>query len=49
VRSDQQRLTLELLGALALVVEHLGGTYLLNPVEQWIRAPASRKAPISFR
>lgn len=48
IRSRHQTLNPELLGALALVVDHLGDAYLLRPIERWIRTPASRREPLSF-
>lgn len=48
VRLQHQTLNPELLGALALVVDHLGDAYLLRPIERWIRTPASREQPLSF-
>jgi predicted NBD/HSP70 family sugar kinase len=48
IRSRYQILNPELLGALALVIDHLGDAYLLHPIERWIRTPASRKEPLSF-
>lgn len=48
LRSPDQTLSPELLGALALVVDHLGDAYLLRPIERWIREPKSRLAPVSF-
>jgi predicted NBD/HSP70 family sugar kinase len=48
IRSRHQTLSPELLGALALVVDHLGDAYLLRPIERWIRTPASRNEPLSF-
>ena len=49
VRSEDQPLSPEMLGALALVVDHLGDAYLLTPIEQWIREPHSRSNPLSFQ
>ena len=48
IRSQDQRLTPELLGALALVVDHLGDAYLLRPIQRWIATPQSRRDPASF-
>jgi predicted NBD/HSP70 family sugar kinase len=48
VRSDEQPLSPELLGALALVVDHLGDAYLLDPIERWIGEPDSRERALSF-
>jgi predicted NBD/HSP70 family sugar kinase len=48
VRSEEQPLSPELLGALALVVDHLGDAYLLDPIERWIGAPDARRKALSF-
>lgn len=48
VRNPEQTLSPEMLGALALVIDHLGDAYLLKPVSRWIRTPSSREVPISF-
>jgi hypothetical protein len=48
VRSPDQPLNPALLGALALVVDHLGDAYLLDPIEAWIREPDSRTRTLSF-
>jgi predicted NBD/HSP70 family sugar kinase len=48
LRDDAQQLTPELLGALALVVDHLGDAYLLKPITEWMKAPKSREGPLVF-
>jgi predicted NBD/HSP70 family sugar kinase len=48
IRSSEDELSPELLGALALVVDHLGDAYLRDPIEEWIRTPGSRKDIVSF-
>jgi len=48
LRDEQEQLTPELLGALALVVDHLGDAYLLKPITEWMRAPKSREGPLTF-
>jgi predicted NBD/HSP70 family sugar kinase len=48
IKSKHQRLTPELLGALGLVVDHLGDAYLLRPIQRWIATPQAREAPLSF-
>lgn len=39
----------ELLGALALVTDHLGDGYLLRPIERWLSAGGKRREAVDFR
>jgi predicted NBD/HSP70 family sugar kinase len=45
---SRERLTPELLGALALALDHLGDGYLLKPVGRWMSIPASRAEGLDF-
>ena len=46
--SYEQTLSPELLGALALVIDHLGDAYLLKPIERWIGSTEARQRPLTF-
>jgi len=48
VTEEGRHLIPQLLGALALVVDHLGDGFLMTPIKRWINDPKARELPPSF-